>query len=303
MKVSPEFESPSGVTKQEENLAFSQTYSVVQHNALVQQYLLLDKTVDTKTGKEIRTPFSLSELKLFYYLISRIKPGVQDFERMEIIPKQYYEVFGEQAENGDNYSRLKDAVDTLYRASFVLYDRPNEETEEIRILSLKLHRPKKGTITVKLNNDLQPYLTNLINNYTQYSIHNILCMKSKYGLMLYQLLKSYQYFSPRIRFTVDDLKGHLAAETYKNFANFKTKVIAPALEDINKYTDLQVSVEYTKTGRSFSHVTFIVKDLGQTKSLEADREYRKRYKNVEQEINPGQMILDDYFEGDSEGGL
>ena len=86
----------------------------------------------------------------------------------------------------------------------------------------------------------------------------------------------------------------LDALNYENLANFKKKVINPALKDINTYSDLEVSAEFVKTGRSFTHVIFTMKDLEKPKSPEAAEEAQRRYDNVERAIDPDQFVIEGF---------
>ena len=96
-------------------------------------------------------------------------------------------------------------------------------------------------------------------------------------------------------FDIEDLKRRIDASAYKNFTNFKNKVINPALHDINTFSDLLVSVEYKKTGRTFSSVIFTIKDLSMSSIPEEKEEAWKRYQNAERALNPDQIILDEFY--------
>ena len=61
---------------------------------------------------------------------------------------------------------------------------------------------------------------------------------------------------------------------------FRKFVIERAIEEINKYTDIFVSVEYIKKGRSIDSIKFIIKELKFDKamdnSMRADIELNER---------------------------
>ena len=136
----------------------------------------------------------------------------------------------------------------------------------------------------RLDEDMKPYLLMLSKNYTMYPLHNIIKMKTKYGIMLYELLKSAYFKGSVIEFEVQELKESLDCVSYENFSNFRKKVILPAIEDINTYTELKVDVDFKKTGRSFSHVIFTMTDLNKSKSPKDKEEAARRFYNIENEI-------------------
>ena len=76
-------------------------------------------------------------------------------------------------------------------------------------------------------------------------------------------MKSYQNKRTQ-KFEIEELKRLLCAEKYTNISNFKKKVIEPALEDIEKYADIKVSVIYIKHKNKFTHIEFIITDISNT---------------------------------------
>lgn len=120
-----------------------------------------------------------------------------------------------------------------------------------------------GNLTLRLNKDIRPHVLRLNKWYTQYQLKNIIDMKSTYGIRLYEILKCDNNKAKETRkaftFEVKELKEMLGCEKeYKQIGQFKEKVIDKALKEICENTDLEVSVEYIKTGRSITHVCFYV---------------------------------------------
>ena len=143
---------------------------------------------------------------------------------------------------------------------------------------------KSGKVKIRLDEDLKPYLLMLSKNYTAFPLHNIIKMKTKYGIMLYELLKSVANLGKYIEFSVEEIKEHLDCVSYDNFANFKKRVLLPALADINTYTELKVEVDYKKTGRINTHLLFTITNLNQSQ-LPADiEEAHRRYYNTDKEL-------------------
>lgn len=289
MKKSPEIEYSDAVSVHEIEIAYSRDYYVVQHNDLIQKNRF-------KLEKNAGQSLSTMEQKVLFYLISQIKPDAAALEPMILDIQTFCEIAGFTSK--DSYSFVKSAITKLKSRCLWLYDTETGEETTVDYIHRATLNKRSGKIKIVFDELMQPYLLNLAGNYTQFSLHNILCMKSKYGIMLYQLLKSYYYLGPRIRFSIEDLKGHLDAIKYDAFKDFRKKVIEAALADINKFSDLEVSAEYTKTGRSFSHVTFNVRCLEKPKTLEDAEKARQRYNNVERKLNPDQLVLDEILGSD-----
>ena len=157
-----------------------------------------------------------------------------------------------------------------------------------------------STINIKLDDNLKPYLLNLKENYTQFPLEHIIKMKSKYGIALYEILKSYAY-KFKLTIELDILKEKLDCLNYTDNSNFKKKVINPALKDINTYTDLKVDVEYKKQGKQTKYIIFYIEDLGKSIALEDKEEYARRRSNIEKELDPNQLTLYDILYGNNMG--
>ena len=114
------------------------------------------------------------------------------------------------------------------------------------------------TDTVKLDFSkyLVPYLNNLQTLYTQFCLENVLAMKSKYSVRLYEYLKSVKNLGFKHPITLEELKRVMGAENYDLYKDFRVRALTPALEEINKYTDLEVSYVERKTGKRVTAIEF-----------------------------------------------
>ncbi len=97
-----------------------------------------------------------------------------------------------------------------------------------------------------------------------YSPLNILLiagLKSKYSIVLYELLRDYLHSPTFPQLTISELKNLLGIERgkYKEFFNFKKRVLDRAVDEVNKKTDIICSYELIKTiGNRYSHIKFEV---------------------------------------------
>lgn len=81
-------------------------------------------------------------------------------------------------------------------------------------------------------------------------------LRKKYSRILYDELIILLHCD-RNYYYLNDLKEILECTSYKRYPDFRRKVIEPAIEEINKYTDLQVDF-YTTEKRSISKIYFNV---------------------------------------------
>jgi len=91
-------------------------------------------------------------------------------------------------------------------------------------------------------------------------------LSSKHSKKLYMLLKTIEVkpeknFHLSGRFTIDELKGALGVteeKSYKDFKQFNAKVIKPAVKDLNKLSDITVTMQPEKKGRLVIAIKFTV---------------------------------------------
>lgn len=119
-------------------------------------------------------------------------------------------------------------------------------------------------VALKLNDELKPFLINLKDHYTQYTLDSILVMKSVYAIRIYELLQSeiMTRILPRagtdIELSVETLKECCGCESksYNTFSNFRNRVIDIAVKEINEKTLYTLSYDYVKKGKSVIGLIF-----------------------------------------------
>ena len=247
-----------------------------------------DREYPVRKSNEIiqRAKYDLStvELKAFAFILSKILPSDTELKEIEFSVQDFCRACGIDDESGRNYSRIKDTLKGLRDKSFWLM---NEKGVESTVGWLSKARINKGSgkIKVKLDEDLEQYLIGVFNNFTQYELISILPMKSSYSIRIYELLKSYA-FTGKHEFGLDDLKSKLTASHYVNFKDFRKKVLEVATEEINRYTDIEISWTPIQTGRKVSSVYFEIK---QRKTMERYKAHTRGARQLD-----GQMTLLDY---------
>ena len=219
----------------------SRSMIVVKSNTLIQQ---------------TRYELSLQEQRILLYLISKIKPDDTEIKETEISIIDFCKVCGIDTQNKGIYSYVKSILKNLADKSNWIEFEPDTETLVRWIDTLSIHKGS-GTVKISLSRNLTPYLIGLRKQYTQIPLFNILPMRSKYGIRLYEILKSYANLGSK-RIGIDELKKRLNAESYKDTSNFKKKVLFPALKDIERYGDIKVSTIFIKTKNKITHIEFII---------------------------------------------
>jgi hypothetical protein len=106
-------------------------------------------------------------------------------------------------------------------------------------------------------------LLQLQKSFTTYELRNVTKLGA-YPMRFYELLKQYEVIGNRL-LKFEELKRMFELEKeYPRFPNFFQKIIQPAVRDINKFTDLEITeVEKVKEGSKISSVRFYFRHKNQ----------------------------------------
>ena len=229
--------------KQDESIISQQSYYVVKSNAIIQKS---------------RFSMTTQQQKIILFLVSKIKPNEEVCHPYTVSVREFCKVCNIDFNNGKNYINIKTAIKEVADKSIWL-TLPNGKERLLRWLDRVELDKNNGMIEVRFSTDMMPFLLDLKEKYTQYQLDNILPMKSKYGIRLFELLKSYANMDKVLTLSIDELKKRMDCENYTRFPDFRRNALERAVEDINCYTDLVVRYELKKDhSRGYNTITFIV---------------------------------------------
>lgn len=220
-------------------------------------------------------------------------------------------------------SRIKEALKSIRYKFFEFYDK--EEmiyTNTVLISSFQIYE-NKDVVLFSIDPFMRPLLFNIIKSTTRYYRESILSIPGKNSKRIYHLCsmfknrkmgKEYEFKVPYesaengiqyydlktdkgFTIEVNRLKSRLHIDTDKydeGFYMFELRVLKPAIEQINQFTDLYVGYEKIKEGRIVTELKFLVL----TKENKRDQEItaiesedaRKVFRTLTEEfLIPGHM--------------
>lgn len=249
---------------------------VVKHNDLIQK---------------VSYNLTATEQKLIIYVISKIKQTDKELDKIEIRVDDFCSICG--IDKTYFYTEFKEIIDNLDNKSY--WVQTDKKLFKFRWFSEAEYINGEGKVKVLLNTNLKQYLIDLKKHFTEYELYNILALKSKHSIRLFELFKSYSYQS-YISFNIEKFRKLLYIDTvtYKNFNNLKVKVLNRAIEEINKYTELEVEYKTITKGRKVIEIAFHIDKKGTLDSYIS-------YKNTIDKINEnngqikGQITIYDLF--------
>lgn len=224
------------------DIVIQRQQKVVKGNELIQQ---------------TRYSLTMRQQKLLSYMISKIAPMDTATTAYTLSLGTFCDVCGLDKGDGRTLSELKEDIRRISSVNVWI------ETPQREILCHWLDRVwrEHGETAIRyvFSTTVAPFLFGLDAQFTQYTLANVLVFRSRYGIRLYEIARSYGrlgYFAMRL----DKFKRLMDATTYDNFADLRRKVIEPGLEDVNSSSDLRIDISYLKTqGRAIDgiecHVT------------------------------------------------
>ena len=239
---------------------------------LKEQYLVVKDQRVVKSNDLIqksRFDLSLQEQKIILYLISQITPQDEEFKLYEFSIADFCKICGIDHTSGGNYADLKRAVKEISDKSIWINIDEDQETL-IRWIEKPYLNKRSGTIKIRLDEDMKPYLLQLKQNFTSYELIFTLRFRSKYSTRLFELVSSIHYRTLEEysrEYTISELRRLMGAENYKTWQSFKERALIPAVNEINQYSDKNLTYEIIKRGRAVSGVRLTVSSKNSLEAL------------------------------------
>lgn len=205
----------------------------------------------------------LNSAKLIRSAIMQVVREDEELKPYIITIKDLSELLGVPASN--IYRDVDEITDDIIKNPVYIREERNGKTIDfIKIPWVTRCEYKSDVgIALKLNEELKPFLINLKEHYTQYTLQEVLAMKSVYGIRIFEMLQSkiMSRVLPKdgivVILSVQEIRECCDCEDkYPAFGNFRDKVIDKAVKEINRVTMFKVVYSYIKKARSVVEIKF-----------------------------------------------
>jgi len=215
---------------------------------------------------ESRCNLTLNQQKLVLAIVAQIKREDEDFKEYFISVKDFKELM--DLKSAGFYTEMRQAAKDIRSKDLIIPREGGRELITGWFSSIEIGH--EGEVGFMFDVKLKPYLLQLQSRFTAYQLKNILSLKSKYSIRVYELLKQYESLKCR-RFDLVKLRELLFVEPgiYPNFNNFKLRILEPAKKDINQHTDISISYSTVKTGRKVTGIEFCIVSQGPGKKIKS----------------------------------
>ena len=227
----------------------------------------LDKDyIITKSNKLIACNYDLSlqEQKIILTLASMVQPQDTEFKEYEFKIKEFIELLG--LKDQSKYKEVPKITKDLMKKVFEIKE--GKDTIQLAWLSSARYRTGEGTIVLKFDSNLKPYMLELKELYTSYKIHNVLSLKSKYSIRIYEILKS-NLFKKQVIIELEELKNMVGAneKAYNIYNNVKNRILTQAQNELKDRTDISFNFEEIKIGRKVKSIKFNISSNTKPKAI------------------------------------
>ncbi|WP_272670958.1 replication initiation protein [Providencia sp. PROV147] len=207
---------------------------------------------------------TLQEQRILLMCIGKLNPLAENPDKtFQLTASEFYLAFPDMGRKHAE-RHLKDAVDRLWDRTISISWKSNKE--EIRWIQRKAkYFDGEGKLEISFSDYIMPYLTQLTQQFTAIAVKNVSALKRTYSIRIYELLMQFKKTGDRL-ITIDDFRSMLGLEDkYSEFRALNQLVLKPAVKELNEKSDLIVSVDTVKNGRTVVALHFQFKEDKQIK--------------------------------------
>lgn len=205
----------------------------------------------TQSNKLIESRYNLNitEQRLILAMISMINPEDEDFREYNIKISDLNKVLG--LKNKNIYSEVKKITESILGK--VIKIKTSTGLLQINWISSANYNDDSGTVTLKFDPSLKPYLLKIQKNFTSTRFGITAKFKSFYTTRIYLLVKQYEKVGTRT-VTIEFLKELFPQ--YELYKDIKKRILIPAQKEIAKISDIKFDIKERKIGNKVKEVIF-----------------------------------------------
>lgn len=251
---------------------------------------------------------SLNELKLLRFIIMQSERKEKELFSFDVNVIQLAEVMDMSCET---LYRELDGMTTHLMQEVIKIGTTNNKDKWKKFHWVDVCEYDNGIVTIKLSDELKPYLLGLEKNFTMYRLSEIVSFNSVYAIRIYEMLHSclnhdldmnllpHADLATEVSFSIDDIRRATDTEDkLERYSNFKAKVIDTAIREINLKSPYHVIATPYKRGRAVQGFDFLIESQAGYIHRTKDTNKDIKIKMSEDDLD-GQMNLMDYQTSDN----
>lgn len=233
--------------------------------------LVVDNNAQYKMRNELvnsRYRLGVVEQRMIIALASHINKHGDDFDQCMIDANDLAKFMGLDSKSA--YGQLKRTADALVKCivSFEWYKTPKSKQKswiKANWFDYICYDAETVTIVFKFGSLVKPLLLEVVEAYVRAEAKPLMKFRRSASYRFYNFAVEWQKLREKT-ISIDDLKHMLMLDDeYPLYGGLNQKVIAPAVKEINKLTDYEISYMPKKTGRKITDIVFKIKVKNKTK--------------------------------------
>lgn len=233
--------------------------------------LVVDNNAQYKMRNELvnsRYRLGVVEQRMIIALASHINKHGDDFDQCMIDANDLAKFMGLDPKSA--YGQLKRTADALVKCivSFEWYKTPKSKQKswiKANWFDYICYDAETVTIVFKFGSLLKPLLLEVVEAYVRAEAKPLMKFRRSASYRFYNFAVEWQKLREKT-ISIDDLKHMLMLDDeYPLYGGLNQKVIAPAIKEINKLTDYEISYMPQKTGRKITDIVFKIKVKNKSK--------------------------------------
>jgi plasmid replication initiation protein len=219
-------------------------------------------------------PLSLAELRIIQLAVVDAREtgkGLSTDNPFRIEASRYAEAFTTSRQNA--YMRMKEAESTLFKRQFTFTDTDGHAVKSVWVQDVK-YFDDEGAIELRFSYQVIRGISRIdgaVEFFTEYLLSQTANLKSAYSVRLYELLIQWKSVAKTPVFELSQFRAQLGlgVNEYKQMSDFKIRVLDLAITQINEHTDISVTYEQHKKGRTITGFSFKFKQ--KSKPIEQEK--------------------------------
>lgn len=200
-----------------------------------------------------------NEIKMFDIFVSCINTS-KPKTKIELTKSELLRAMGD---NGEHYTNTRETIDSIFHKGFCLVN--DQSTKVYHFIDSFEWFHNEDIVKVEFHKDVLPMLVELKSNFLAFSVSDLKEIKSRYSLILYKYIYSYvrQYKVKTLTMSMVELRQVLNIKNkYKDFRDFKKKILDVFIKEINSSNCLPYLIQYVKNIRNkkVESITFLVRE-------------------------------------------
>lgn len=208
--------------------------------------------------------YNLNDYQVFLQLISKLgKIDINgtykqphELEREHTLTaKEFSQAF--DIDINTAYGVLKRASHKLARTAITLQKPELFQIWDIPVCQNSVYNTKEGSLTVKFNEDIMPYLAQVTQKFVLYNLKEVANFGSLYSTRLYELIQEFKDKGELLRSVAQLREVFAVGKKFKLYADFKRFTFSHAVDEINsQYPTMKLRFNELKDGRKVVSIRF-----------------------------------------------